>query len=327
MARPTAAPLQRASPGLGSSLQHAALEITRASAGILSLGDHSTQQEKQLIYSQVIVSLAALQSAVSDLSRAYINHANTVLRGGPVSHDLGSGGFTTSLLENGLLGGALSQHALGQDAKETGEKKKRKRAPHDPNAPKRALTPYFLYMQHNRSLIADELGPDAKPKDVADEGTVRWANMSSEEKEVWKKLYMDNLAVYRAKMKAYKAGLPIPEDDNAKADSQLQQSVAAAEAEAEEETDSESEDEDEDEESADEPAKEPTPPPSNKRRRGGAKAPASPVAAKKASPVKKAPQPVPTPAKKDTPSRKSLGATSEGKRNKKKRKSEIGADE
>lgn len=175
MAGPT--PPLRASPGLASSLQHAALDIHRASAGILSLGDHSTQQEKQLIYSQVIVSLAALQSAVSDLSRAYINHANTVLRGG-------SGGFATSLLENGLLGAGLGQHALAQDAKETGEKKKRKRAPHDPNAPKRALTPYFLYMQHNRSLIANELGPDAKPKDVADEGTVRWANMSSEEKEV-----------------------------------------------------------------------------------------------------------------------------------------------
>lgn len=181
------APLQRASPGLATSLQSAALEIQRASASILSLGDHSTQQEKQLIHSQVIVSLAALQSAVSDLSRAYINHANTVLRGGPVNLDLGSGiggGFTASLLENGLLSGALSQHALTQEAKETGEKKKRKRAPPDPNAPKRALTPYFLYMQHNRSLIANELGPDAKPKDVADEGTVRWSNMSSEEKEV-----------------------------------------------------------------------------------------------------------------------------------------------
>lgn len=192
MARPTAAPLQRASasPGIASSLQLATLEIQRASASILSLGDHSTQQEKQLIYSQVIVNLAALQAAISDLSRAYINHANTILRGGPVNLEtsLGSGlagGFATSLLENSLLGGALGQHALGQEAKlETGEKKKRKRAPPDPNAPKRALTPYFLYMQHNRSLIANELGPDAKPKDVADEGTVRWANMSPEEKEV-----------------------------------------------------------------------------------------------------------------------------------------------
>jgi hypothetical protein len=287
---------------------------------------------------------------VSDLSRAYINHANTVLNRGPLGLDSGlPGGFAASLLENGLLGGATTQHALGHEAKfETGEKKKRKRAPPDPNAPKRALTPYFLYMQHNRHLIANELGPEAKPKDVADEGTARWGSMSSEEKEVrlypccllmrtrinsqqvWKKLYTDNLAVYRAKMEAYRAGLPLPEDDNAKADSQLQQSVAA-EVEAEEDTDSDSEDED-DEESADEPVKEPTPPPSNKRRRGGAKPAASPVAAKKASPEKKkVAQPVlpaPTPAKKDTPSsRKSVGGTSEGKRNKKKRKSEVGADE
>ncbi|QGA20550.1 hypothetical protein EYB26_008256 [Talaromyces marneffei] len=278
---------------------------------------------------QFIVGLAALQSAVSDLQRAYLNHANSVLNRGPIGLDTGLAGGFPSLHENGLL---AAQHALGYEAKvETGEKKKRKRAPPDPNAPKRALTPYFLYMQHNRSLIANELGPDAKPKDVADEGTIRWANMSIEEKEVWKKLYNDNLAVYRAKMKAYKAGLPIPEDDNAKADSQLQQSVAAAEAEAEEETDSDSDDEDEDEESADEPAKEPTPPPSNKRRRAGAKPPASPVAAKKASPEKKKAaqpaQPAPTPAKKDTPSRKTVNAASEGKRNKKKRKSEVGADE
>lgn len=173
-----------------SSLQHAALEVQRATAGILSLGGHSTLQEKQLIYSQIIVCLANLQANISDLSRAYINHANTVLRGGPINLEssLGSGlagGFAASLLENSLVGGGLGQHALGQEAKvETGEKKKRKRAPPDPNAPKRALTPYFLYMQHNRSLIANELGPDAKPKDVADEGTRRWANMSSEEKEV-----------------------------------------------------------------------------------------------------------------------------------------------
>jgi hypothetical protein len=124
------------------------------------------------------------------VQRAYLSQSNTVLRGGAVNLDTGlgsglAGGFPTSLLETGLLGSALGQHALGQDAKlETGEKKKRKRAPPDPNAPKRALTPYFLYMQHNRSLIANELGPDAKPKDVADEGTVRWSNMSSEEKEV-----------------------------------------------------------------------------------------------------------------------------------------------
>ncbi|EED16800.1 HMG box protein, putative [Talaromyces stipitatus ATCC 10500] len=278
-----------------------------------------------------IIGLAGLQSAVSDLSRFYLDHTNTILNRGPVlaENSLTSGlagGFASSLFENALLGSAVAQHALGQDAgkSETGEKKKRKRAPHDPNAPKRALTPYFLYMQHNRQLIANELGPDAKPKDVADEGTVRWSNMSDEEKAVWKKLYNDNLAVYRAKMNAYKAGLPIPEDDNVKADNQLQQSVAAAEAEAEEETDSPSESESEESDESDIPAKEPTPPPSKRRRGGALKTPASPVSTKKASPEKKKQS---TPPKKDTSSRKSIGGSTDGKRKSKKRKSEVGGDE
>jgi hypothetical protein len=133
-----------------------------------------------LTYVQVIVSLATLQSAVSDLSRAYINHANTVLNRGPSTLDLG--GITTSLLENGLLGGGRGPTPGAADGAEV--KKKRKRAPHDPNAPKRALTPYFLYMQHNRSTIASELGASARPKEVADEGTRRWAEMPEAEKQV-----------------------------------------------------------------------------------------------------------------------------------------------
>lgn len=67
---------------------------------------------------------------------------------------------------------------------EGGDKRKRKRAPPDPNAPKRALTPFFLFMQHNRSKIADELGPQARPKEVADEGTKRWATLPESQKEV-----------------------------------------------------------------------------------------------------------------------------------------------
>ncbi|OAX78463.1 hypothetical protein ACJ72_07228 [Emergomyces africanus] len=274
-----------------------------------------------LTYIQVIVSLATLQSAVSDLSRAYINHANTVLNRGPSTLDLG--GITSSLLENGLFSGARGLSPGGGIAGvagargpggdlTTGGKKKRKRAPHDPNAPKRALTPYFLYMQHNRASIAEELGENARPKEVADEGTRRWAEMADEEKQIWKKLYADNLAVYQEKMRAYKAGLPVPEDSaaattaaanaNAAAAMQLQQGVHHATVGEEEASSEESEpeseeeeDEDEDEESSPEPVREPTPPRSTKRRRttgGGADAKpaaATPVtaSAKKASPEKK----------------------------------------
>ncbi|KAH8700547.1 hypothetical protein BGW36DRAFT_374386 [Talaromyces proteolyticus] len=282
----------------------------------------------------VIVSLASLQSAVSDLSRAYINHANTVLNRGPVGIEssLGSGlagGLASTLLENGLLAG-LPRHVSPHEGKVEGEKKKRKRVAHDPNAPKRALTPYFLYMSHNRAAIAEEMGSDAKPKDVAEEGTKRWAEMPESEKGVWKKLYADNLAVYRAKMQAYKAGLAPPEDDNATADIQLQQSVAAAEAEAEESSSSGGEEEDGDEDESSPEPKEPTPPPSGKRRRVGGKAntASSPVVSKKASPEKKKTQTPVSKGKKEDPAsaRKPLGST-EGKRNKKKRKSEVGGDE
>ncbi|KAK2786900.1 hypothetical protein FQN52_007644 [Onygenales sp. PD_12] len=242
-----------------------------------------------LTYLQVIVSLATLQSAVSDLSRAYINHANTVLNRGPSTLDLG--GITSSLLENHILSGGrgLSPSARPETA---AGKKKRKRAPHDPNAPKRALTPYFLYMQHNRAAIAQELGENARPKEVADEGTRRWAEMPDDEKQVWKQLYADNLAVYQEKMRAYKAGLPVPEDDSTEAAAQqLQQGVHHAVEEASSESSSEEESSEEESEPSPEPVKEPTPPRSGKRRRTTGGEATKPVAAtpasKKASPEKK----------------------------------------
>lgn len=132
-------------------------------------------------FSQVIVALATLQTSVQDLSRAYINHANTVLapgRGGSLDANL-----TNILSESGLLANATAGARPAGEAEEGG-KKKRKRTPHDPNAPKRALTPYFLYMQSARAQIAKELGDQAKPKEVADEGTRRWTAMPAADKAV-----------------------------------------------------------------------------------------------------------------------------------------------
>ncbi|RHZ51096.1 HMG-box domain-containing protein [Aspergillus thermomutatus] len=276
----------------------------------------------------VLVSLSNLQAAVSDLTRAYINHTNTVLNPSLSTLDLGNfNNITAALLENGLLGARSSSPGAKS---EVGDKKKRKRAPPDPNAPKRALTPYFLYMQHNRPLIAQELGPSARPKDVSDEGTRRWAEMPEAQKEVWKKLYADNLAVYKEKVKAYKAGLPWSEDDNTKAASQLQQDIAGASAsgdESEEEQEEEADEEEETEESSPEPVKEPTPPRSNKRRRSEVKTPSK----KNESPEKKKRTSARKGNEKDkeeeqpASTRKAAGA--DAKRSKKKRKSEVGADE
>jgi len=145
---------------------------------------HNDPEALAYSYNQVIVALATLQSSVQDLSRAYIQHANTVLT--PGKHGLNpiDANLTSILTESGLLAGRPADAAPAAPEAEVDGKKKRKRTPHDPNAPKRALTPYFLYMQSARAHIAKELGDSAKPKEVADEGTRRWTEMSPGEKSV-----------------------------------------------------------------------------------------------------------------------------------------------
>lgn len=120
--------------------------------------------------------LMTLQSYIADLSKAYVEHVNSVINGGPATIDIPAmpAGLTAAHFDRASSPGAKSE-AGG---------KKRKRAPVDPNAPKRPLTPYFLYMQHNRSTIASELGGNAKPKDVSDEGTKRWLEMPDSQREV-----------------------------------------------------------------------------------------------------------------------------------------------
>ncbi|KAM4058601.1 HMG (high mobility group) box domain-containing protein [Hirsutella rhossiliensis] len=92
------------------------------------------------------------------------------------------------------------------------EKKERKKRTHDPNAPKRPLTPYFLYMQHARSIIANDLGAEAPKGAVQEEGQRRWAHMSPNEKRGWNGAYQYNLRLYNARVHSYKAGNPIAKD-------------------------------------------------------------------------------------------------------------------
>ncbi|KAJ9611750.1 hypothetical protein H2200_004934 [Cladophialophora chaetospira] len=213
---------------------------------------------------QVIVALATLQHSVQDLSRAYIQHANTVLAPGKAGLTPIDANLTNILTESGLLtGGRPAEAAAAPVEPEADGKKKRKRTPHDPNAPKRALTPYFLYMQSARATIAKELGDSAKPKEVADEGTRRWTEMSPGEKSVWDDKYQKNLAAYRVKMAAYKAGQPVPDDETAARLVELGKApehVAGVDAEAE----TEEEVVEEEEEEAPPP---PEPTPKSKRRK------------------------------------------------------------
>ena len=129
---------------------------------------------------KVVTRLAALQSAIQDLSRAYIAHTNTVISKGSGS-PLELLNLTFPLLgENALLAARNGTPGRVQEPLD----KTRKKRTHDKNAPKRPITPYFLYMQTARSQIAGEMNPNHSAKEVADEGTRRWNEMPSEEKEV-----------------------------------------------------------------------------------------------------------------------------------------------
>ena len=85
------------------------------------------------------------------------------------------------------------------------KKKKKKR---DPNAPKRPMSSYFLFMQENReSVLKDQ--PGLKIGDIAKEMGKRWAEVGPEEKEKFEKLaetartkhVEDKAAYYEAKAK------------------------------------------------------------------------------------------------------------------------------
>ena len=72
--------------------------------------------------------------------------------------------------------------APGRKSDLTGTKKPKR--PHDKNAPTKAMTPFFLYMQTERPKIQKMMGPDYKSREVELEGQQRWKNIGAAEKAV-----------------------------------------------------------------------------------------------------------------------------------------------
>ncbi|KAK2627491.1 hypothetical protein QTJ16_003457 [Diplocarpon rosae] len=154
----------------------------------------------------VVTGLATLQDAIQTLSSAYIKHTNAVLGQHGVGLDVDS--TLAKLAENPLLilGGDLNRAiSPAKSVAAEPDKKERKKRQHDPNAPKRPLTPFFLYMQTARPIIASDLGPETAKKNVSSEGTRRWAAMAPQDKQLWTNVYKDNLRLYNARMHYYKA--------------------------------------------------------------------------------------------------------------------------
>jgi hypothetical protein len=157
-----------------------------------------------LTHSQVVTGLATLQDAIQTLSTASIKHTNAVL--GEHGTGLEVDSALAKLGANPLFQGlgdsnraATPAVAVPAEAAAAGDKKpERKKRQHDPNAPKRPLTPFFLYMQTARPIISADLGPDFPKGAVSTEGTRRWSAMADADKQacLYLPLYQTNANVY-----------------------------------------------------------------------------------------------------------------------------------
>ncbi|KAI1759444.1 hypothetical protein GGR53DRAFT_513564 [Hypoxylon sp. FL1150] len=140
---------------------------------------------------------------MKSFSDDFLRQTNLLI-GEPAPFDNGASHSMQNLIANlDGIGGQLADFGVHSE-----EKKERKKRTHDPNAPKRPLTPYFLYMQTARPIIANDLGQDAPKGAVQEEGQRRWASMTPQEKNAWNNAYQFNLRLYNARVHSYKAGNP-----------------------------------------------------------------------------------------------------------------------
>ncbi|PQE20688.1 high mobility group protein [Rutstroemia sp. NJR-2017a BBW] len=285
-----------------------------------------------------VTGLATLQDAIASVSNAYIKHTNAVIGEHGSGFDIDSallkisenpilGNLNALAAASGAAAAAASVPAVAPAEPAASDKKERKKRQHDPLAPKRPLTPFFLYMQTARPIIAKDLGEKVAKGDVSTEGTKRWTEMAPSAKALWSEAYKDNLRLYNARVAAYRAGIKTArdmtdEEAQAYADSndighdtanaQLAVEAAATEQVEEEEEDAEGEAEpepeaEEEEEPEPEPEveKSPTPAPKTPKAKGGRKSKG------KATPAEEAPDSasIVPPAKESTPGKKRKRAT------------------
>lgn len=158
------------------------------------------QSAEYILTSQAVNRLSTILELLRSFTNDYIRQTNLLLgeHSGDVNELLNSFDPAAAAAQLMLPVGDLA-------APPVEEKKERKKRTHDPNAPKRPLTPYFLYMQHARSIIANDLGAEAPKGAVQEEGQRRWANMTPHEKQGWNNAYQYNLRLYNARVHSYKA--------------------------------------------------------------------------------------------------------------------------
>ncbi|MCJ1286820.1 hypothetical protein MMC26_006166 [Xylographa opegraphella] len=153
----------------------------------------------------VITGLSNLENGVHELRRTYISYFNSRL---PEGHPARVNMPFFPALYPGDNGVARPRAETPGGAADGGAKRKRK--PHDPNAPKRALTSYFLFMRDNKPLIK-EANPDWSAAQISAESEKRWENITDDDKAEYDHMYQVDLCRYYAQKSAYEAGEPIPD--------------------------------------------------------------------------------------------------------------------
>uniref|UniRef100_A0A0N4Z2M0 HMG box domain-containing protein n=1 Tax=Parastrongyloides trichosuri TaxID=131310 RepID=A0A0N4Z2M0_PARTI len=89
--------------------------------------------------------------------------------------------------------------------KRTTNKKKK-----DPNAPKKALSAYFLWLNDNRSSIKQ---PGMGVAEVAKAAGTIWRGMGAEDKAKWEKMAEDDKKRYATELENYKKSKGEEEDN------------------------------------------------------------------------------------------------------------------
>ncbi|KAI1091565.1 hypothetical protein F5B19DRAFT_458161 [Rostrohypoxylon terebratum] len=195
-------------PMVPMTMQPVPAQLPQIQQQPLAAGPGSSQTPRTISINEFIRvrdSVHARFNTITGLMKSFSDdflRQTSLLIGEPAPFDNGTSNSMQNLIAN--LDSINGQ--FGELGAHIEEKKERKKRTHDPNAPKRPLTPYFLYMQTARPIIANDLGQDAPKGAVQEEGQRRWASMTKDEKDAWNNAYQFNLRLYNARVHSYKAG-------------------------------------------------------------------------------------------------------------------------
>ena len=85
--------------------------------------------------------------------------------------------------------------------------KKEDSKPSFPDPPKRPLTPFFAFLEENRSAILSSIGRDAPLVEVSRVAGEKWRNCPEEEKGRYKERYEREVDGWKEKLAAFREGL------------------------------------------------------------------------------------------------------------------------